>query len=476
METLQAPMSLPGITRVRKKYDRLASNSSRLSKESMLEEFGHDKLFVETLEFLFSPLITTGISEKKLKRMVINSKDPANTDSETIGIKNLDQLMHYLKENSTGRDKDLEIVAEFIKTNDLDEEDTEFINKLVSKNLKVGITSKTINKVFIGKDHDTPFVYEFSPMLAASFEKRADKITGDFYVTQKLDGIRCLAFKENNDNNETKVSLFARSGKEIIGQAKIREDIANNELIPVGTILDGELLIKDNENTPVNKMFPATQRIVRSEKSTKEDDIIFWVFDALPTEEFKTGISKKTYAERREFLEKCFVSDENVLDDTQSDSITESNVKALPVLYSGRDKAKITEQADKADAAGFEGVMINSAEGYYRNKRTDDLQKVKSFKTADLVCVEILEGRGRHTGTLGAVVVEYKDNLVQVGSGFDDAERDYYYANPESIVGNVIEVKYFEETTDQTTLKPSLRFPVFVGVRDDKTIDDVNID
>lgn len=445
------------VTRIRQYFDRLASQSSRNQKEASLEEYGHDKVFTEILRFLYNPLITTGISEKKLQRMN-SAKSTADAD-DNVDELTLSGLMHYLEHNSTGRDADLAVVANFVSKLD-DADDTAFVNKLVTKNLKVGITAKTVNKVFVGADGE-PFVYEFSPMLAADFAKRAHKIDGRFYVTQKLDGIRCLAFKDSNENNEVVVSLFARSGKEIIGQDHIRSTIADNDDIPVGTVVDGELLVRQTAGLDVGEMFRATQKIVRSESSADDDNIVFWVFDGLSVSEFKAGESTKAYTERRETL-------------TNALSSSEGPVKLLPVLYAGDDKAMITLEAEKADNAGFEGVMVNSADGKYRNKRTDDLQKVKSFKTADLFCTSVVEGTGRHQGRLGAVTVEYRNNIVHVGSGFDDEERELFYNNPDEIVGAVIEVKYFEETVDSTTGKPSLRFPVFVGVRDDKTTDDIN--
>lgn len=445
-------------TRMRKYYDKLAGEPSRLGKESLLEEYGHDAVFIRTLQFLYNPLITTGISEKKLLKIT------AEEDTNESSISTLTELLEHLEQNSTGRDADLKVITNFISLNKFDDEDSTFLKKLVSKTLKVGITAKTINKVFTGEKEGEPFLYEFSPMLAADFAKRAEKITGEFFVTQKLDGIRCLAFKGTNDEGTISVSLFARSGKEIIGQNFIKQEIADNENIPADTIIDGELLVRDSENLSVGEMFRSTQKIVRSESSDNDGDILFWVFDTIPTSEFKTGKSSLVYSERREQIEEWISASEE----------TESAVRVLPVLYRGNDKVMVTDAAQEAEDAGFEGVMVNTSDGLYQNKRTDALQKVKSFKTADLLCTKVLEGTGRHVSRLGAVAVEYKDNIVHVGSGFDDVERDAFFADEDQIVGKVIEVKYFEETTDSTTGKPSLRFPVFVGIRDDKTEDDIN--
>jgi DNA ligase-1 len=72
----------------------------------------------------------------------------------------------------------------------------------------------------------------------------------------------------------------------------------------------------------------------------------------------------------------------------------------------------------------------------------------------------IVEGREVEEEVLSAVIIKHKGNLVRVGSGFSMEERREYYANPEKIIGSVINVQYFEETVDQHG-NNSLRFPVF---------------
>ena len=112
--------------------------------------------------------------------------------------------------------------------------------------------------------------------------------------------------------------------------------------------------------------------------------------------------------------------------------------------------------------------MINH-DWYYECKRTAKLIKVKRFYTMDLKITEVVEGDGRLKGTLGALVVEYKNNTVNVGSGFTDEQRNYLWNNREQIVGCIVEVKYKEVSIDKNTGLESLQFPIFLGFRNDKT-------
>ena len=114
---------------------------------------------------------------------------------------------------------------------------------------------------------------------------------------------------------------------------------------------------------------------------------------------------------------------------------------------------------------GKEGLMLNRDSKYLR-KRHNGILKVKRFYTVDLRVIDVEEGSGRLSGTLGAFVVRYKDNILHVGSGMTDEQRRQFWEDRESLIDRVIEVKYKEESRDKETGKPSLQFPIFVQLRE----------
>jgi DNA ligase-1 len=116
--------------------------------------------------------------------------------------------------------------------------------------------------------------------------------------------------------------------------------------------------------------------------------------------------------------------------------------------------------------------MINICDAPYEFGRTWSLMKVKKMSTVDLEVVGYEEGSGRLSGTLGAILVRYKDgNTVKVGSGFSDELRALIWTEPSDIIGKIVEVQFFEETTNADGGK-SLRFPVFKDFRPDKLVAD----
>lgn len=432
---------------------KIENTSAKTGKETILKQNEGNTDIREALTFLLNPYIVTGISTKK-----INKKIKDNLTIKAF-IANFSQLIEHLKVNNSGRDTDIILIQNYIASQPTPELQV-FVKKFVTKDLKLGISEKTVNKIY-GKDT----IPTFAVMLAESFEKKQDKVNGKFFITLKLDGNRCVAIKENGITK-----FFSRKGQEIEGLSQLFEEF---KLFPNNTVFDGELILVNKENLPSAELFRATQKVVR--KDGEKKDLEFHMFDTLPLSEFKEGKSKKKYEQRRNTLDIMF----SKLSETTIDGLVEplelTFIKRLPVLYEGTDKSVIPAYASVVEEQGYEGLMINTADGLYQSKRVNDLLKVKSMKTADLLVMSAEKAiDGQFEGLLGRVNVEYKGNIVGVGSGFTLEQRRHFINNPDDIVGKIIEVQFFEESQDEKTGQPSLRFPVFKGIRDDKGVDDIN--
>lgn len=417
-------------------FKEIQATSSRTGKEAILKTHKDNEEFRKLLEFLYNPYILTGIKSKKLVKFShFKGEDVAQ-------FNDVFEAVAYLRKNNSGRDEDVKAIANFINSHD-DTDVHDFLQDLFTKDFKCGITSSTINKVY-GKGT----IPEFDVMLAKKFEEEEHKIKGKFYVTLKLDGIRCVAIKQGGS-----VSFFTRQGQPIEGLIEIEQEIL--EELHDNYVYDGELLLENTEKLPSDELFRATQKVVRKDGVKK--NVRFHMFDALPLEEFLAGKSTKTYEIRRQYLDVLF------------HGVNYATLRLVPVLYSGTDKSEIFKLLDEVVAQGMEGLMVNNGNAYYVTKRSDALLKVKKMHTLDLRVIGLEEGTGKNKGTLGALVVDYKGYEVKVGSGFTDDERNMIWNTmKDSIVGQIIEVQYFEESSNQDG-GISLRFPVFKRIRDDKT-------
>jgi DNA ligase-1 len=118
---------------------------------------------------------------------------------------------------------------------------------------------------------------------------------------------------------------------------------------------------------------------------------------------------------------------------------------------------------------GLEGLILKSPKHLYTFKRSADWVKLKEIKTADLQCVDYVQGTGKYQGMIGALacegLVEGQHVTVNVGSGLTDEDRQHH---PSDFIARTIEVKYNSIIQDSITKEWSLFLPRFVMVRFDK--------
>ena len=320
-----------------------------------------------------------------------------------------------------------------------------YAQDFLCKKVTLGVTAKTVNKA-LGFE----FIPEFRCMLANKYFEHQDKVDGKhFYLTEKLDGIRCLAVCKEND-----IKLFTRQGQPIEGLIAVEADLCDlREQVGKDFVFDGELLVADRGGIPSKEQYKQTTMIVRRE-GTKLG-IVYNVFDVLDAEAFETRCCDTPYYLRRQKL------------DAYCSTLRETaTIHPLPILYHGTDTSEIMKHLNIQRGLEHEGVMINLADEPYQFTRTNALLKVKVMQDCDLEIIGVQEGTGRFSGTLGALICDYKGSPVGVGSGLTDEIRQQIWAVPDKYIGRVATIQYFEETNDANG-KLSIRFPVFKELREE---------
>ena len=421
-----------------KLFKQIQETSSTNDKKAIITANKDNELFKKCLVFLLDGNIITGISSKKIHKKVEPSSELApyylcvNSTFENV--------MEYLGKNNTGTDADIYEIQSFL---DGHEEDREFYEQMITKSFRLGADSKVVNKC-IPNLIPTWEVQQAYPLS----EKNEPKDGEWFALSQKLNGNNCSYYKGK---------LISRQGKEFTGLQHIIDDI---EKLPKHEdfFFNGELMRKNIDNLPDDQNFQIGTGIINSDNEDKSC-IYFKIYEVLPVEEFEKGESKLTYKDRRH----------NVLDPL-SVAIYRAgleNIRVVSTIYEGIDKSKIQELLDEADSEGWEGLMLNK-DTKWKNKRNNGILKVKSFKHADILCTDVVEGDGKYKGTLGLIKCDYKGFELGVGSGFTDQQRDYYWNHRNEIVGKIVQIKYKGETKNKQG-GLSVQFPIFEIVRNDKT-------
>jgi len=363
-------------------FELLAATGSSLAKRDILIENKENKLFTQYINYLLNPFLVTGISEKKI------SKVPEK--QATRAFDSFNGLMEYILENNTGSDEVIANIRQFLDEGELDMRD--FYASVITKSAKLGCDVKSVNKAF-----GSEFIPQWEVQQSYNIEKSPLKEGEWFSLSEKLNGVRGTFFEGK---------MFSRQGKEITGLEHITGDIeklfADSEL----WVFDGELVRKNIDGVSDNENFRIGTGLLGQDDADKSC-MQFVIFDFLPKNEFAKGESELTYKERLSAL--CELKKK----------INEMSLTALTVvevLYTGTDAGKIDYFLDQMVSEDKEGLMLNR-DSKYACKRHNGILKVKRFYTVDLKVTDVEEGSGRNLGRLGAFVVDYKGNSVNVGSG-----------------------------------------------------------
>ena len=324
--------------------------------------------------------------------------------------------------------------------------------RVIIKDLRCGISEKTLNKVLENTEWRIPV---FTCQLATDSEKHTAKMTGIKRLEQKLDGVRVLAVV-----TKTTVNLYSRNGKPFDNFPHIvesLEDIKNKfaklfQSCPRGFVLDGEI---------IGESFQALMKQAQRKTDIKTDGMTYSVFDWLPLADFERGFWNAQQHKRFHILEEY----REVFELTDCVRVM-VGIDVDLATAEGHDIMR--RYAEDAVAAGFEGIMIKDLGAPYECRRSTFWLKWKPTITVDLNIVGFEEGTGRNAGRLGAIICEGVDNdrriNVNVGSGLSDANRDEYWSARDQLLGDVIEVEADAVTQNQDGTY-SLRFPRFVRFR-----------
>lgn len=287
----------------------------------------------------------------------------------------------------------------------------------------------------------------FRPILAIEHTKVKTQ-PSNMYMSEKLDGIRCIIFGG---------VAYSRSLKRI-PNLSIQAYVQHHAEAMEG--MDGELIVGD-KNAP-DVFNQSTSGVMRIEG---EPNFTFWVFDRWhPT---------ATWLERYARL----VNYSRL-----------PNRVALLIHHPVEEMFNIDEFEVEMLAQGAEGIMLRDADAKYKCGRSGtknpELQKVKRFVDNEF---EIIGWEPKYTNTNAATVNELgrtarstaKDGMVALdtmgslilctskgdtfscGSGMTDAIREDLWERRETLMGQLAKVKYFDVGNGYNVP----RFPIYIGIR-----------
>ena len=318
----------------------------------------------------------------------------------------------------------------------------QIIRLILNRNLKVRASVKLINKSI------PSLIPTFNVALANKYDdktkKKVDFKKDVWYVSRKLDGVRCLIVVDEKG----KAKSFARSGKQFYTLSLVEKEIES--LGVKNVVYDGEMCIVDENG---NENFQSIMKEIGRKDHTIKNGL-FQIFDFIPSDMFQRGeASSGNFSQRQLALESLLLGKTlhyiDYLSQAPVSSFEELNALTL-----------------KASEIGWEGLMLRK-NSTYKGKRSNDILKVKTFFDSEYKVIDTFFGPLRYVKEgieveeemLSGIAIEHKGNIVRVGSGFTIDQRKHLFENPQDILGKTITVQYFEESQNQNG-EYSLRFPV----------------
>jgi DNA ligase 1 len=436
--------------------NKLNESDSRLYKEDVIRQALEASVLGSTnaINFLtltkacYNPYATYGVKQIPNTEGIADAENPWEEFNELLSLLSQRKLT-----GNAARDAIEDMSFRF----DSEEWNT-FCAPVLRRDLRAGVSEKTINKICKKTAYEIPV---FGCQLATNSEGRPE-MKGVKRLEPKLDGVRVLMMVMLNDDGNA-VFSYSRNGKLFENFTHIEQQISSyltklvrhNRSLMKGFVLDGEV---------IGNSFQELMRQARRKENVQATDSVFNIFDIIPIDDFRRGYWNAQLEKRIEMLEYM----RPVIDELP-------NVELLPHIMVDLDtsegKDQLMRYAKDQVNAGFEGIMIKDMGAPYECKRNTFWMKWKPTITVDLEVIGVEEGTGRNAGRLGALVCSGVDDgkfiTVNVGSGFSDGDRDDYWTNRNLVIGRTCEIlcDVISQNQDGTY---SLRFPRFVRFRDDK--------
>jgi ATP-dependent DNA ligase len=417
---------------LREFVNEMNSSNSTNHKVDVLTKYQYHPFIKRILFYTYHPYWNFGLTSVNLKKR----KDliaPSEVYDDLFLM-----LDDFNERHMTGHSA-IEAMNRFIKDY---EAWADLIYQIIDRNLETRATVTLINRV------NPKFIPTFDVALAhdAAKVKGVDIFDGTWFVSRKLDGVRCICFVHGDD-----IRFFSRNGKEFLTLGKVAEEIRRLGITDL--VLDGELCLMNEDGSDD---FQGILKQIQRKDHTIENPK-YQIFDILQAGEFAGDDESPLFSTRIDCRE-------NWLGDLKSSTILEM----LPQVRI-KDEDSLDELKAQSKDSNWEG-LIARRDTTYSSGRSKHMLKIKEFFDDEYVVTGmilgpqrvIVNGKEVEEEMLSAVTIDHKGSQVQVGSGFTIDQRRHYYRSMGEIMGATITVQYFEETTDQHG-NNSLRFPVFKG-------------
>jgi DNA ligase-1 len=399
----------------------LRNTTKPKEKQAVLKEYDSPSVRY-LLKVSYDPFILLNVAIKP-KEMPA----PANHDLGEI-FDDVETLLRFCQ-NSKSHKQNRERVEIILKQ--LNRGSQELLVGVLNKNWKVGISAKTVLKVFPN------LISHFDVQLANTYDpdKKAHQLL-EYILSYKLDGLRCIALRESSDQYYDKGywTLYSRKGKEFLTVDHLKGQLETLYVEYGWTFLDGELYKH-------GLAFEEIQGPVMAYTQGQVPEMEYHIFVAGSAEKFLAGKDPNHVV---------------IPDGSSLDGAPHIHHVSMGIVKADTIEQELEEAFDK----GYEGLMLRDPNHLYDYKRSNALLKLKKRLSgedegeiiSDCVVIDIEyndefpvieDGKLTTERLLNRIIVLQPDDIeCKVGSGFDLDLRRYYTEHPDELINLPVEIKH----------------------------------
>jgi len=457
------------MTNIKTILDEIAAEPGSNAKMEILAKYKDNDLLKRVMYMAKSPRLKYYIKQL-----------PEYTPLQGTSITLLESCMARLMESFTTRKvTGNEAKAHLsIMLESLHPDDAYIIERIIEKDLKIGMGTSNINKVFKDLIEKTPYMgaKSFSEKLAKEIfnpkTKGAQTESRMAYSQIKMDGRYCNAIIEDGE-----AYLESRSGETtLLTNSRLMRELSQFD----DCVLNGELTIpgfdRNTANGIVNSVIGITTKLRDGDNPQDEmdhlferynqtyeqllDRIVYTVWDRIELVDYEDKKSDVPYNDRLGRLMNEMVANQD--NDMQCIELVEMK---LVTSY-----AEAMEHFVDALNRGLEGTILKSLDGAWKDGKPNWQIKMKLEIDIDMKII------GFNYGTVGtkneklisSLTVESSDGkVVTKPTGISEADMKKITANQESLMGRIIEMKCCGLSHDRDGNYSTLH-PVLKSIRDDK--------
>ena len=317
------------------------------------------------------------------------------------------------------------------------EDDAKILKGVINRDQRINMGRSNINKVFKNLIVKQPY-----SRCAIGDEKNLSKMdwaSGVISQTKEDGTYRSFNIQESQ--------FTARSGKDDsfpVLEAAFAE-FSNNFILVGEMTLRGETQ-RSKGNGLINSDNPP------------HEDIIYTIWDMIPTDEYKSKNGTTLYKDRFSLLEDFILA------------VNHENVKLINhrMVYSVQEAYSHFQELTEE---GLEGTVIKDPNMTWKDGTSKQQLKVKLEIDAEVRCIGFTEGtKGtKREATFGAMMYTNDEGSIKgQTSGFTDELLEEFSNNKEKYIGKVFTVQFNDVTKASGSEIYSLSHPRFIEFRDDK--------